>query len=87
MNFLGYSGNTTDVMSELSGTAFTTYDSDHDMNPSKCAVYYFGGFWMFLQGYCWGNGVNLKMSDDKYFIWKWGVLPYLSQDRVWLFCP
>ena len=41
----GYSGDSGNILAEINGTQFTTYDRDNDRNDYNCALNIYGGFW------------------------------------------
>jgi len=41
----GYSGDSGNILAEINGTQFTTYDRDNDRNDDNCALNIYGGFW------------------------------------------
>ena len=73
----GFQGTTTDPMASHNGMYFTTKDSDNDLNPRNCALYYgpanpTGGWWY---SSCWtiapyilryGRGADAVYLNGKY---------------------
>lgn len=66
----GYSGTAGDGLSSSNGMAFTSKDSDNDMNvDNNCAVQAWGGWWFknCFQAFCTGRFSNLVWAPWKGF--------------------
>ena len=79
----GYTGDSGDILYELNGLQFTTYDSNNDPYPEyNTAEYFGGGFWHYFYG---GVGCLLTAAAG-YF--QCDVLPHplLKTVQMWLVC-